>query len=180
MQQLKVYQCSTALSVYTVLMRTNSPKQPGCLQYQCSTFGQARFYSRRERRRSEKKGIVSWSYERKRSFIVCFLLWNFVSDRKTWSFFAKCCECEVTIWSADTSVQETGLFCSSTVASFFFSQILFQMSNAPTWVWMTQTGWIALRTVRNRDKKKNSFLLIENTEIISGRLIDRHRMPRPV
>ena len=37
--------------------------------------------------------------------------------------------------------------------------------------------WIALRTVRNGEKK-NSFLLVGNTEIICRWLTDRHRMPR--
>ena len=73
--------------------------------------------------------------------------------------------------------KKLGLFCSSTVASFFSHWVLFQTSNAPTWVWMIQTRWIALWTVRNGDKK-NSFLLVENTEIKCRWLTDRHRMPR--
>ena len=51
-----------------------------------------------------------------------------------------------------------------------FSQVLFQTSNAPTWVWMIQTRWIVLRTVRNEDEK-NSFLLVENAKIICRLLL---------
>ena len=60
------------------------------------------------------------------------------------------------------NVQETQLSCRSTMASFYF-QMLFETSDARTWVWIIQTRRIALRTVPN-EEKKNSFLFVGNTE----------------
>ena len=62
------------------------------------------------------------------------------------------CVCEVVIWSLDTYLSRNSAFLQLNCGLFFFLKY-FQTSNAPTWVWMIQARLIALRTVRNGDKK---------------------------